>query len=170
LTFRELNRQKELLDDVVQGLASKAWFGRAGWIAATHFFPKISPDGVTLNVFKAHWLNDTRDGIHIETFLGKGQITGSKSYVALHVFHKDSVPGTKLKRKAITKPFVDAIYEDVVAWPGYAFRAGKYGMQPFTYRFVVAEKGYVKTLSAELERVCRVVGPAMDRVLEEVLG
>ena len=165
-----LGRQKEQLDEVTRTLTAKSWFRRDGWIAATHYFPKTSPIGVTLNVFKAHWLNDARDGIHIETFLGKGTIAGAKSYVALHVFHKDSVPGSKLKRKAITKPFVDAIYEDVAAWPGYAFRAGKYGMQPFTYKFVVAEKGYVKMLSAELERVCRVVGPAMDRVLEEVFG
>ncbi len=42
------------------------------------------------------------------------------------------IPDTKIKRREISEPIVDAIFDEVSIWDGYKFGMGKYGLQPFT--------------------------------------
>ncbi len=66
----------------------------------------------------------------------------------------------------VYKPIVDAIYKEVASWPGYKFRAGKYGLQPFTIELDGENPNFVDDLTTELERLCKYAGPEIDAVLK----
>src|SRR5687767_11186944 len=99
-------------------LAKKPWFKKEKWKVSTHTFPVNKPAFVTFHVFKEHWLNHEREGIHIESFLAFDPKARKKSSVTIHLLHYDVVPGTKIKRREVAQPIVDAIFDDVSAWEG----------------------------------------------------
>ncbi len=103
------------------------------------------------------------------TFRGRGL---SKELVAkgIHLCHHPIIPKTKLKRIVISKPIVDAIFEEVSSWDGYKFRAGKYGVQPFTLFADGLSEEFESVVTTELARVCRYVGPRIDKVLVDILA
>jgi hypothetical protein len=151
-------------------LRGKAWFKKNGWLAGMHPFPRNSPEAITFHVYKKHWFNSDTRGIHFETFLYLDPKKRKKSSVHLHILHVDRVPGTKLKRKAVSKPFVDEIEDEVRSWDGYKFRVGKYGMQPFSKELNGASPGFAAEVEKELERLCTALGSAMDQVLDNLRG
>jgi hypothetical protein len=155
-----------LFAKIAAQLKSQPWFKSAAWQVSHHPFPAKSPEAITLHVFKKHWHNSDTRGIHVETFLYLDPKKRKKSSVHLHLFHDDAIPGSKLKRKALSQPVVDAIYKEVSAWPGYKFRAGKYGLQPFTKELNGASPGFSEELLQELERICLYCGPEIDRALK----
>src|SRR5262249_29481026 len=120
-----------IFKNIEKRLKAKPWFKKDRWLVSHHPFPRVNPDAVTLHVYKKHWFNADTRGIHVETFLYLDPKKRKKSSVHVHLFHEDRIPGTQWKRKAVTQPVVDAIYAEVSSWPGYKFRAGKYGLQPF---------------------------------------
>jgi hypothetical protein len=155
---------------VEKKLAAQPWFKKEGWRSSVHGFPREAPEGITFHVFKKHWPNEGGRGIHIESYLAIDPAKAGKTYVTMHVFHRAVIPGTKLKRIALSKPFVDAIYGEVKTWEGYKFRAGKYGQQPFTKHLDGKSEHFERELEREVTRLCRTLGPVMDRVLRDVLG
>jgi len=152
---------------VEKSLKAKPWFKKQGWIVSVHPFPAYRAEGITFHLFKKHWFNGEGSGIHIESYLPLDASKRKATYLTFHVLHLAIIPGTKLKRIAIAKPFVDSIFEKVSQWEGYKFRAGKYGTQPFSKLFDTGE-GFEKELAVEAERLARTLGPVMDEVLSEV--
>jgi len=155
----------EIFQQVIASIKARPWFAKGEWNASIHPFPEKDPEALTLHVFKEHWLNADTRGIHIESFLHLDPGKRKKSSVHLHLLHDDLIPGTNLKRHALSKPVVNAIYDEVSRWKGYKFRAGRYGMQPFTKELDGNSAKFVAQLSEELELLCRHVGPAIDRAL-----
>jgi len=134
---------------------------------STHTVPPKNPAFVTFHVFKDHWFNDEREGIHIESFLAFDPKARKKSSVTIHRLHYDVVPGTKTKRREISESIVGAILDEVSTWDGYKFRAGKYGLQPFTKVLDGSSAKFTSTLADGVSRICKVVGPAVDKVLAQ---
>lgn len=150
---------------IEKSLKAKPWFKKEKWLASVHGFPRGKPEFVTFHVFKKHWFNEDSQGIHIESYLAIDPKKRKKSYVTIHVLHHALVPGTKLKRTVISQPFVDEVFKEVSSWPGYKFRAGKYGTQPFTRMLDGSHPDFDSTLEREVERLCVKLGPVMDKIL-----
>jgi hypothetical protein len=150
-------------------LRSKSWFKKDKWIASMHGFPKTKPEFVTFHVFKNNWFNDDSQGIHIESFLAIDPKKRKKSYLTIHVLHHAKIPGTNIKRKTVAEPFVDAVFDEVKTWPGYKFRAGKYGTQPFTKLLDGTSDDFEDTLATEIERMCKYLGPQVDKAIKQAL-
>ncbi|MGZ3711163.1 MAG: hypothetical protein ACXVBE_05375 [Bdellovibrionota bacterium] len=159
----------ERFKNVEKNLSVKPWFKKEGWLVSVHPFPEQSPDGITFHVFKKHWFNEGRGGIHIESYLSLDTKKQKKTYLTLHVLHHPLIPGTKIKREKISRPFVDEIYAEVKSWEGYKFRAGKYGVQPFTMNLNGQSDDFESELESEVERLCRKLGPALDRAIKAAL-
>lgn len=115
------------------------------------------------------WFNEDRLGIHFESYLDLNPKKHKKAYVTLHALHHEEIPGSRISRKKFSQPLVDAIYADVRKWDGYTFRAGKYGLQPFTKFLDATSPQFTIDLTKELERLCKVVGPAIDEVLKSII-
>jgi hypothetical protein len=164
----QLATVEKILASVGNSIKREGWFKKGKWVVSTHPFPVKKPEAVTLHVSKPHWFND-KLGIHVETFLALDPKKRKKSYVAVHISHHDVIPKTKLKRIAISKPIVDSICNEVGNWDGYKFRAGKYGLQPFTLFVNGIDEKFPKIVTKEIGRVCQLVGPVIDRVLSEKL-
>lgn len=162
--------QVAIFQSLQSQLQGEPWFAEEGWISSYHEFPSEDPEAITFHVSKKHWLNQARDGIHFETFLSLGETTTWMTNVTLHICHNKRLPGTDVLRSAVTKPFVDEILPLVQKWEGYRFRVGKYGMQPFSKKLVVREGDAVAQFRLEFTRLCRELGPVMDRVLAKAFS
>lgn len=160
-----LNRFKK----VEKKLQAQPWFKKGQWLVSVHDFPKAKPEFVTFHVFKKHWFNDEKQGIHIESYLALDPKKRKKSYVTIHVLHYDLIPGTSIKRKVLAENFVDAIYDEVSSWDGYEFRTGKYGTQPFTFNLDGTREDFEEVLEEEVSRLCQYAGPLMDQALKQTL-
>ncbi len=154
---------------VEQLIQQKTWFKNEKWTISIHVFPnKTNPEGITLHVSKKHWWNQDRQGIHIESYLALDPKKHKKTYVTLHVLHLKIIPGTKLKREALSKPFVDAIFDDVSQWDGYRFRVGKYGVQPFTKLLDATTSNFEQDLASEITRIATKLGPVLENCIKEL--
>jgi hypothetical protein len=165
----ELKELEAKFKTVETALRAKPWFAKGGWLVAQHPFPAKKPEGVTLHVFKKHWFNEEHHGVHFESYLDLNPKKHKSTYVTLHTLHYDAFPGTKISRKKFSQPLVDAIFDEVESWDGYAFRVGKYGLQPFTKLLDAASPKFAEELTTEFERLCKAVGPKVDETLRAVL-
>lgn len=159
-------------DALLLALAKDKHGGQTDWLFSIHQYPPPPAvmEVMTLHVYRPGWFNDDRQGIHFETFIGEKEWKKKQIQIAMHIFHCEEIPGTKLKRRAVAVPFVDAIFPLVSAWEGYKFRAGKYGAHPFTKNLSFELDEFPQKLSAELEKLCAQLGPVMDNTLERVLS
>jgi len=163
---------KQMLDQVAERLLVERCF-RNDWQVSVHYFPSPPPEAesVTMHVFRSHWYNQNRQGIHFEAHLGSKELAKKQIPLMLHIFHSATIPDTTIKRIKVTKPFVDANRHLIESWPGYVFRVGCYGTQPFTRTIEFAgEKDFVDLLSAELSRLCQKLGPQIDLALAKALA
>lgn len=160
---------KRKFKKVENALMEKVWFNKDKWIISTHLFPKKDPAGVTFHVFKEHWFNQNSHGIHIESYLYFDSKKQKKSYLTIHFLHEDTFLGTKVKRIELTRPIIDEVYEVVSAWPGYKFRAGKYGQQPFTLNLDGTSPNFETELTKEVVKLCKLLGPLIDKKLKSLL-
>ncbi|MEQ1876408.1 MAG: hypothetical protein ABL958_07165 [Bdellovibrionia bacterium] len=89
--------------------------------------------------------------------------------VTFHVFKKnwfnEDGRGIHVESYLDLKPFTDRAIPLVKKWPGYKLRAGKYGQQPFTCFLDGDSPDFSGELAAEVTRICRELGPEIDRVL-----
>ncbi|MGZ3707000.1 MAG: hypothetical protein ACXVA8_13305, partial [Bdellovibrionota bacterium] len=150
-------------------LKAKPWFRKDGWQISTHPFPRSSPSGITFHVFKKHWFNEESGGIHIESHVDLNPAKQKNSYLTVHLLHNATIPGTKIKRIALSKPVIDAALGVVSQWPGYKVRAGKYGQQPFTLTMDGASDTFETELEREVSRLCKMFGPLIDQTLARLL-
>lgn len=148
------------------------WYDHKSWITSVHPFPPkpADPEVFTLHVYRSNWFNESRQGIHFETFMGSKEWKKQQIQIAMHIFHIENIPGTSLKRRAVAVPFVDEIYELVSSWDGYTFRTGKYGAHPFTKHLLFEIETFETQLSSELLKLCLELGPKMDETLKSVLS
>ena len=154
------------LQAAIDQLATKTWFVRAGWRGKAELFTRSPPVVASLHIFKQHWFNETGQGIHFETFVGEREARKRAVIVTLHLLHTPVIPGTKLKRGVLAKHVVDECFDTVCAWPGYRFRAGRYGVQPFQLQLSYPDDDALSTvLVTEFARMCRALGPVVDRAL-----
>jgi len=169
-TDYDLEQAKALLEQVSRKLLAKEWF-KDHWLVSVHYFPPepANPESVTMHVYKSNWYNESRQGIHFETYLGPDEFAKKTIPVMLHIFHTATVPGTNLKRIKVSKPFVDDAFDTIAGWKGYVFRVGKYGTQPFTCKLKFALDTLVDQLEVELCRLCQELGPRMDKILQDVV-
>lgn len=165
----QLSTVAKILEGVAFSIKREDWFKKGRWVVSIHPFPAKKPEAVTLHVSKRHWFNDDKLGIHVETSLALDPKKRKKSYVTVHISHHDVIPKTKFKRIAISKPIVDLICDEVTTWDGYKFRAGKYGLQPFSLIVKGNAENFPDVVTKELGRICRLVGPVIDKVLSEKL-
>jgi len=163
---------KNLLDQVAKKLLAESCF-KSQWQVSVHYFPAPPPQAqsVTIHVFRPNWYNEDRQGIHFEAHLGNKELAKKQIPLMVHIFHSATIPATRIKRIKVTKPFVDANRRLIESWPGYVFRVGCYGTQPFT-RIIdfSGEKDFVNLLSAELSRLCEILGPQIDLALANALA
>lgn len=160
---------KDRFKTIENNLSKKAWFKKDKWIVSVHTFPnEKSAEGVTFHIFKKHWWNEERQGVHIESYLDLNPKKQKKTYLTIHLLHSDLIPGTKLKRITFSKPFVDEIFEEVNSWDGYDFRVGKYGQQPFTKFLDASDPKFELELEKEVERMCKKLGPALDKAIKTI--
>ena len=92
-----------------------------------------------------------------------------KAYLTIHLLHEEKIPGTKIKRIALTKPIIDEVYTTVAEWPNYKFRVGKYGQQPFTLILDGSSSKFETELEKEVTRLCKLFGPLIDKTLLNLL-
>lgn len=154
----------------VTQLQSKSWFKSGGWLAKPSLFPAKSPRLATLHLFKAHWFNEGGQGIHIETYVGAKEDKARRLPVMVHLLHTPIIPGTKIKRTQLSKLVVDEIFDTISEWDGYVFRAGRYGTQPFTHHIEFNDQTLPAVLVTQLARLCRTVGPVVDRALKALVS
>ena len=159
----------DIFKDAEAELKSKSWFKKGCWLTSVHGFPRANPEFITFHVFKKHWFNEDNQGIHIESYLAIDPKKRKKSYVTIHILHHATIPGTKLKRTLISKAFVDEIYDEVRGWDDFEFRAGKYGVQPFTKVLDGSAEDFEKTLVKDITKICQKLGPVMDKVIKDIL-
>lgn len=150
-------------------LSDKAWFKKDEWLISTHSFPRKNATGITFHIFKSHWFNENSNGIHIESYLDFNPKKQRKAYLTIHFLHDDFIPDTKIKRIDLTKPIIDKIYDTVACWPGYKFRVGKYGQQPFTYSIDGTSVEFENVLIKEATKLCKLLGPLIDEQLLNLL-
>jgi hypothetical protein len=162
----EASNVEDIFKSVQRSLEAKTWFARGKWISSCHPLPKVKPEGITFHVYKKHWFNEDKLGIHFESYLYFDLKKRKKSYVTLHVLHHDRIPHSGKKRAEISKPFVDSIIDEVSQWEGFRFRAGKYGLQPFTKNLEGSDADFRDQLEREITRLCQKLGPVMDQVIE----
>ena len=160
---------KNKYKQVENALKAKAWFKKDGWQVSTHPFPEKKPTGITFQVFKKHWFNADSHGIHIESHLDYNPKKQQKAYLTIHLLHEEKIPGTKIKRIALTKPIIDEVYTTVAEWPNYKFRVGKYGQQPFTLILDGSSSKFETELEKEVTRLCKLFGPLIDKTLLNLL-
>jgi hypothetical protein len=161
---------KDRFKTVETNLSKKPWFKKDKWIISVHAFPnEKNAEGVTFHIFKKHWWNEDKQGVHIESYLDLNLKKQKKTYLTIHLLHSDLIPGTKLKRIAFSKPFIDEVYDEVSSWPGYDFRVGKYGQQPFTKFLDATDLKFEKNLEIEIERMCKKLGPVLDENIKSIL-
>ncbi len=166
---QEIKSIKSRFNNVERYLSQQTWFKKEKWLVSAHGFPNDkNPEAITFHLFKKHWWNEDRQGIHIESFLPLGKKI-QKSYVTLHLLHTKHIPGTKLKREVLSKPFVDAIFDEVSQWPGYKFRVGKYGTQPFTRILDGNDPTFEEELAEECARICTRLSPILEKLLKELI-
>ncbi len=163
-----MDQPQIIFDRVAKALKAKSWFGKQKWQTSTHPFPAKNPDAMTFHVFKPNWFNEDRQGVHIETFLMLDEKKRKKSSLTIHLLHHDLIPGTKIKRRELSEPVVDAIFDTVDGWDGYRFRTGKYGLQPFTLDLIGTDANFETILVKEIARLCQEVGPVVDRVIKSL--
>lgn len=160
---------KERFLIVETNLAKKPWFKKDKWIISVHAFPNDKkPDGITFHIFKKAWWNEDRQGVHIESYLDLNPKKQKKTYLTIHLLHKDLIPGTNLKRIALSKTVVDEVYEEISSWDGYNFRIGKYGQQPFTKFLDATAPAFEKNLEVEITKMCKTLGPILDKTVKTV--
>ena len=169
----DINAATALLTGGVKELAQESWFGKNQWIASVHGFPPApaAQESVTLHVYKPGWFNDKHQGIHFETFLSAKEWRTGQLPIMLHILHTSHIPNTELKRIKLSQPFVDKTYDLITSWPGYVFRAGKYGTQPFTrtIEFSIDNRAdFSAKVAKEFTLLCKKLGPIMDQTLAEV--
>jgi hypothetical protein len=150
-------------------LKKKSWFKKGHWIVSVHGFPAKKPEFVTFHVFKKNWFNEEKQGIHIESFLAIDAKKRKKSSVTVHLLHEPIIPGTKVKRIELAKAVVESVRGEVESWEGYKFRAGAYGVQPFTKNLDGSSKDFEKDLVHEVERLCKVLGDKIDETLIDLI-
>lgn len=168
---KNIGRYQEFFEQVTELLAKKPWFKKEKWIAQPHLFEMNGQaEAVSFHLFKKSWFNDDHQGIHFETFrdlrLGKDK----ELILTLHLFHTKNIPGTKLKREAVSKLFIDRNDRTLKSWKGYKFRSGKYGTQYFSKAFKTSNKELHREVAEEFEKLCTVLGPEIDKALKEVLS
>jgi len=156
--------------NVQKSLSAKTWFKKEAWQSSVHPFPRKNPTGITFHVFKKNWFNEDSHGIHIESHLDLDPKKQKKTYLTIHLLHEDTIPGTKMKRIALTQPVIDEVFEVISKWPGYKFRAGKYGQQPFTLFLDGTSKDFEAELETEVTRLCKTFGPLIDKILKALQG
>jgi hypothetical protein len=166
MSIKDLQKRFKKVETI---LKSKPWFSEEKWLIAQHPFPKMKPDGITLHVFKKNWFNEEHLGIHFESYLDLNPKKQKKTYITLHALHYDEFPDTSIERKNFSRPLVDAIYREVSEWKGYNFRAGKYGLQPFTKLLDASSGRFEANLAKEIERLCKVIGPKIDETLKSLI-
>jgi hypothetical protein len=143
----------------------------ASWLVSAHYFPSPdAPESITLHVSKTGWFNEDGQGIHFEAQFGARQWLKKEVPVMLHLFHSATIPGTSIKRIKVSQPFVDKNFAAISKWPGYTFRVGKYGTQPFSTTLSFDEQNFVDTLSREINRLCGELGPEIDQALIKALS
>lgn len=160
---------KDRFFEVEKNISKKSWFKKDKWIISVHAFPNDKkPDGITFHIFKEHWWNEDRQGVHIESYLDLNPKKQKKTYLTIHLLHSDLIPGTKLKRIALSKPFIDEVFDEVSSWYGYDFRVGKYGQQPFTKFLDATDSNFEKILESEIVRMCTKLGPTIDKSISGI--
>jgi hypothetical protein len=164
-----MDQPQVIFDRIANILHKKSWFKKEKWRTSTHLFPTKNPEAMTFQMFKPSWFNEDRQGIHIETFLMLDPKKRKKSSLTVHLLHHDLIPGTNIKRRDLAVPVVDAIFDTIVDWEDYRFRAGKYGLQPFTLNLDGMSEDFEKVLVKEITKVSREVGPVIDRVLKHLM-
>jgi len=153
---------------VVRQLETKAWFKKEGWRARVSLYKKHPPVVASMHIYKDGWFNDEGGGIHFETFVGPKEEKNSSVNVVLHLLHTPTIPGTKIKRAELSKLVVDKTYAMITDWPGYHFKVGKYGMQPFSKTIEFDDETLTTVLTTEFARLCRNLGPVIDSSLKKL--
>jgi hypothetical protein len=162
-----------VLNDVAAQLAKQSWFSKSSWICSVHNFPPppAMAESVTLRVYKQGWFNHDHQGIHFETFISPKEWRSTTVPLMMHILHTSHIPNTDLKRIKLSQPFIDKIFDKISSWPGYVFRAGKYGTHPFTRNIEFAlddTDAFISSMAKELTLLCKELGPIMDKTLAEV--
>jgi hypothetical protein len=171
----DLSEATALLTSVARHLATEGWFNKNQWICSVHNFPPAParPESVTLHVYRPGWFNNEHQGIHFETFLSSKEWRAGKLPIMMHILHTSHIPNTNLKRIKLSQPFVDKTYDLINSWPGYVFRAGKYGTHPFTRTLdfdIDNSNAFTADVAREFTLLCRKLGPIMDQTLSEVVS
>ncbi len=167
---KNIQNYQDFFEEITGILSKKPWFKKEKWIAQSHLFEMNGKkEAVSYHLFKKSWFNDDRQGIHFETARDLRSGKDKELIMTLHLLHMKTIPGTKLKREAISKPFIDRNEKTLKSWKGYKFRSGKYGTQYFSKAFKTSEKELHRLAAEEFEKLCTVLGPEIDKVLKEVL-
>lgn len=167
----ELVQERAILEELVKNLERHPWFSD-GWLARIHPFPDgpAAPEVLTLHVFRTSWLNEDHKGVHFETFLGPRELKKKQATLALHMFHHDYIPGTRVKPSKLSKAVIEATYKKISRWKGYRFKIGLYGTQPFKLTLDMSSNRFEEVFAKELERLCLELGPVIDEKLAEILS
>lgn len=154
------------LQSAMKRLNKRPWFSD-GWSLEAYTLPAGGPaEYACLQMTKANWFNQAREGIHIETWIGPKEAKQRKLPIELHILHVNAFPGTKLGRSALTKPLLAASRKVMSTWPGYSVSNNT--MRPLAGRFAYADETIDETVAREFERL-HVLGTTIDGILRDLM-
>lgn len=70
---------------LMRTLAKTDWYVRDGWVMFVGHYHA----GIFLQLSKAHWFNQTLDGIHFEIGLTAGSLAEKRATIDLHIGHRN---------------------------------------------------------------------------------
>jgi hypothetical protein len=139
-------------------LAKQAWFVQEGWVPFIGYYWA----GIYMQVYKAHWYNQSGDGIHFEMGLDDESLTQKRAFIDLHIAHRNLFD--RVRFNELTIPHMAEV---VATWEGdVTFSKKNLGerlrvMVPFT------KSGFAKQITAGFAKVCA-LGDIIDEGLAQL--
>jgi hypothetical protein len=164
VTEEELQEYHDAFVEAARRLKSTEWF-RTGWNTVCSFYgPENQRKGVSLQLFRATWLNEGGSGIHLECWLGNAD---HKRQVVPFALHNET---NKARSRFSPQDFHQELFsrcrEMLESWDGYELHE-TYASQPFVCKRPFSSETLVGVVEQEFSRMQR-LGLYIDQFISDL--
>lgn len=135
------------------------------WIIGVSYFPDgDEPQGVSIQLSRPGWFNESGKGIHFETWIMEKELATKKLRFVMHVLHQDFFPGTEKRPWAFLWPFLEDpdVMRFAQEWKG--FKLGRSVPLKGERKFadtptdvIVAEFAHFRQLGDKIDAILKIV-------------